>query len=150
MADKAAYDALMGEMSQLDVEVKKHEAALPAGEDTADEADGDDDGDDMGAKLAGWEKRKEKYKKYIDKGKVEKLQKACDKQKAKLEKAKVYASLPPPSQPCHPTSVRHPTRPPRRVAARSPRASPRRTSRTRRPRSSGRRRPLRPLSWSPS
>mmetsp|Transcript_4414 Transcript_4414/g.10157 ORF Transcript_4414/g.10157 Transcript_4414/m.10157 type:complete len:127 (-) Transcript_4414:308-688(-) len=88
MADKAAYDALMGEMSQLDVEVKKHEAALPAGEDTADEADGDDDGDDMGAKLAGWEKRKEKYKKYIDKGKVEKLQKACDKQKAKLEKAK--------------------------------------------------------------
>eukprot|EP00966_Prymnesium_polylepis_P064539 1496405-Prymnesium_polylepis.1 len=33
----------MGEMSQLDVEVKKHEAALPAGEDTADEADGDDD-----------------------------------------------------------------------------------------------------------
>mmetsp|Transcript_30461 Transcript_30461/g.83484 ORF Transcript_30461/g.83484 Transcript_30461/m.83484 type:complete len:127 (+) Transcript_30461:157-537(+) len=83
------YKKVMGEMDGLDAEVKAHEKSLPQGEDTADEKDDDDEGgDEMGAKLAGWEKRKEKYKKYIDKGKVDKLEKACDKQKAKLEKAK--------------------------------------------------------------
>eukprot|EP00966_Prymnesium_polylepis_P239666 5542658-Prymnesium_polylepis.1 len=53
--------------------------------------------DGMGEKLAGWEKRKAKYTSYIDKGKIEKLEKACEKQKAKLEKAK--ARCPPPLPP---------------------------------------------------
>ena len=38
--------------------------------------------------FAGWEKRKERYTKHMDRGKVEKLEKAMAKQKAKLEKAK--------------------------------------------------------------
>ena len=37
---------------------------------------------------AGWEARKAKYSKYMDKGKVEKLEKVKAKQQAKLEKAK--------------------------------------------------------------
>ena len=48
--------------------------------------------DPMAAKLAGWEKRKQKYTKYMEKGKVDKLEKAVAKQKAKLEKAKVSSA----------------------------------------------------------
>ena len=38
--------------------------------------------------MPGWETRKAKYTKYMDKGKVEKLEKVKAKQQAKLEKAK--------------------------------------------------------------
>mmetsp|Transcript_36855 Transcript_36855/g.101680 ORF Transcript_36855/g.101680 Transcript_36855/m.101680 type:complete len:158 (+) Transcript_36855:58-531(+) len=84
---KAMLAAAKKELMELDNEIGKHEKSLGADEDTADEAEADDD-DGMGEKLAGWEKRKAKYTSYIDKGKIEKLEKACEKQKAKLEKAK--------------------------------------------------------------
>ncbi|KAL1504464.1 hypothetical protein AB1Y20_010869 [Prymnesium parvum] len=84
---KQMQEALMAEMNEMDQEIKKHEMGLGPGEDTMEEEE-DGGEDEMADKLAGWEKRKEKYKKYIDKGKFEKLEKVKAKQEAKLEKAK--------------------------------------------------------------
>jgi len=80
-------EELLAEMEVVNGEIVKLEGDL--GED--DDDDDDDDADDeekMDEKLAGWAKRREKYSRYVDKGKVEKLERVVAKQEAKLQKAK--------------------------------------------------------------
>ena len=80
-------------------EVVEHE------DEDEDDEDDDDEEEDGGSKVpkkkegetpeekvarhqAKWQKKKEKYKKRAEKGKVDKIQRALDRQKAKLQKAK--------------------------------------------------------------
>lgn len=55
--------------------------------DDADDADDDDPSAKMAKKEAKWQHMKTKYRKYADNGKVDKLERAIERQKQKLQKA---------------------------------------------------------------
>lgn len=66
-------------------ELKSHGAG---DEESHDEADEDEDPTKVPAsKMEAWEQRKIKYRAYADKGRVEKLEKARDKQQIKAKRA---------------------------------------------------------------
>jgi len=74
-------------MEKVSKEIVAHEMQMGDDEESHEEEEhGDDDG--MSEKLKGWEARKARYTKIMDKGKVDKLEKVKAKQQAKLEKAK--------------------------------------------------------------
>lgn len=80
------------EMDEANDQIGQAESLLGKTELKSDDDEGDDDDDSeqkdaLAGKLAGWELRKQKYQGYVEKGKVAKLEKALEKQKAKAAKA---------------------------------------------------------------
>ena len=93
--------ALLGDANQRTVDIGAYLESVELelddvsrAEDENDDDGGDDDEEDpddaetVAAHMSKWQKRKEKYKKYADRGKVEKLQRANARQVAKVQKAK--------------------------------------------------------------
>ena len=78
-------------MSLDEIDAEMDEVSRAADEEDEDEASDEEDEDvedKVARHKAKWQKRMNKYRKYADKGKIEKLQKANAKQNAKLQKAK--------------------------------------------------------------
>jgi len=87
----ANADEIAKGLAEIEVgldEVSKQEDDDSNDEDDEEDPDEETPEDKVEAKKKKWEKRRLKYKKYCDKGKYEKLEKAHKKQVAKLEKAK--------------------------------------------------------------
>merc|ERR1719453_231090 len=79
---------LEGHMLEADQAIQGSKYFDQDGDEECDEYHDASPEEKMKNKLAAWEVRKKKYKKYADEGKVEKLQKAIEGQSAKWQKAK--------------------------------------------------------------
>ena len=90
---KNADDISLG-LDEIDAELDDESKLEEEGDDDSDDEAGMTPEDKVAKHKAKWQKRAEKYRKYADKGKVDKLQRANEKQTHKLQKVRARA-------PCH-------------------------------------------------
>jgi hypothetical protein len=87
---KNADDISLG-LDEIDAELDDESKLEEEGDDDSDDEAGMTPEDKVAKHKAKWQKRAEKYRKYADKGKVDKLQRANEKQTHKLQKVRARA-----------------------------------------------------------